>query len=300
VFADLHLHSCFSDGTDTPEEAATLGRRHGFLALALTDHDTVEGCARLAAACAQNGMESASGTELTAEHKGHELHLLGYFLDPSHPRLLHELARFQAVRQDRVREIVARLNYLHVPLQSETVFSLARCRSPGRPHVARALVQAGFCRSLDEAFERFLKRQRPAWVPKCKVSAVEAIALLHEAGGVAVLAHPVLTRADHLVGELAAAGLDGLECFHAKQSSAVADHYRRLARQYGLLETGGSDCHGSSRGRPLLGSVRVPYECFARLAAWAQARRAETPSDTENAPCRVAGAALGDRSMATS
>jgi predicted metal-dependent phosphoesterase TrpH len=162
MFADLHLHTNFSDGTYTPEELAGRASESGLAAVALTDHDTVEGCARMAEACTRAGLEFIPATELTAELDGHELHLLGYFVDTQNPRLLEEMRRFQLVRQNRIREMVARLNLLDVPLQASSVFAIANCRSPGRPHVARALVLDGFCSNLDEAFERFLKKNRPA------------------------------------------------------------------------------------------------------------------------------------------
>ena len=198
-FVDLHLHSHFSDGTYSPAELAAQARRCGLAAIALTDHDSLEGCPGTAVACAAAGIEFIAGTELTAEQDGNELHLLGYFLEAENPSLLVQLARFQAVRQDRVREMVARLNKLRVPLSAEAVFALANCRAPGRPHVARALVRAGFCANLDEAFERFLKKNRPAWVPKFKMSAGEAINLIHQGQGVAVLAHPGLNRTDRVI-----------------------------------------------------------------------------------------------------
>lgn len=265
MFADLHLHSHFSDGTWTPEALAAEARRLGLGALALTDHDTVEGCARAAAACALHGLEFVPGTELTAEHAGQEVHVLGYFLDITHPDLLRELTRFQRARQERIREMVARLNHRGVGLQPEAVFALANCRSPGRPHVARALVQHGYCGSLEEAFERFLKKHRPAWVPKCKVSARQAIELIHAAGGLAVMAHPGLNRCDALIPALVEVGLDGLECWHTKHSESQVAHYLELARRHGLLVTGGSDCHGTSKGQPTLGTVRLAWEHYQRL-----------------------------------
>src|SRR5712671_4583183 len=151
--ADLHLHTCFSDGTYTPEELAALAKQTGLRAVALTDHDTVEGCARMAAACQAAGVEFIPATELTAEVNGHEIHFLGYFVDPQNEVLLRELAKFQEVRQRRINEMCLKLNQAGIPLQAETVFALANCRAPGRPHVARALVQERFCASLDEAFE---------------------------------------------------------------------------------------------------------------------------------------------------
>lgn len=274
MFADLHLHSQFSDGTYTPEEVAAQGVRFGFSALALTDHDTVEGCARMAAACATAQIEFIPGAELTAEQAGNELHILGYFLDTQNTKLLAEIGKFQVVRQQRIRDMVARLNELNVPLRAEAVFALANCQSPGRPHVARALVKAGLCRSLDEAFERFLKKGRPAWVPKAKMSAPEGIELIHQAGGLAVMAHPGLNRTDEVIPELVAAGLDGIECFHTKHSPTTAARYLALAEKYNLLITGGSDCHGLSKGRPLIGTVKLDYSYIEKLYAARDQRRA--------------------------
>jgi predicted metal-dependent phosphoesterase TrpH len=274
IFADLHLHTNFSDGTFTPEQLAEEGKRHGLAAMALTDHDTLEGCERMAAACAARGIEFIPGTELTAEFNGSELHLLGYCVDTGNQILLGEIARFQLVRQNRIHEMVARLNKMDVPLQADAVFALANCRSPGRPHVARALVQAGLCANLDEAFERFLKMNRPAWVPKFKMSATDAIKLIHQAGGVAVMAHPALNRSDELIPGMAAAGLDGLECFHTKHSTAASEHYLEMADELHLLVTGGSDCHGLNKGKPLVGSIKLPYEYVEKLKQKAGAIRA--------------------------
>src|SRR5262249_1931237 len=227
--ADLHLHTFFSDGTYSPEEVAALAQQNGLKAVSLTDHDTVEGCARMAVACQAGGVEFIPAAELTAEVSGHEIHFLGYFVDPENESLLRELAKFQEVRQSRVQEMCARLNELGVPLSAQTVFALANCRAPGRPHVARALVQEGFCSGLDEAFERFLKKSRPAWVPKFKISATEAIQLIHQAGGVAAMAHPGLNRTDEVIPDLVEAGMDALECFHTKHSTSMTEHYLEIA-----------------------------------------------------------------------
>jgi predicted metal-dependent phosphoesterase TrpH len=277
MFADLHLHTNFSDGTYTPEELARRARELSLAAVALTDHDTVEGCARMAAACEPVGLEFIPATELTAEVDGNELHLLGYFVDTQNHQLLAEMTRFQRVRQNRIREMVARLNHLNIPLQTEAVFAIANCRSPGRPHVARALVMGGFCSSLDEAFERFLKKNRPAWVPKFKISAVDAIELIHQADGLAVMAHPGLNRVDEIIPALVRAGLDGVECFHTRHTATSSAHYVRLAKELGVLITGGSDCHGLNKGKPLIGTVKLPYEYVEQLKA-AIARRKSNAS----------------------
>ncbi|MGH7981292.1 MAG: PHP domain-containing protein, partial [Limisphaerales bacterium] len=148
-FADLHLHTNFSDGTWTPEELVLQAQKSGLSCLAVTDHDTVEACARAAAACAAVKMEFIPGAELTAEQDETELHILGYFLDTKNEKLLAKIAKFQQVRQRRVYEMVERINRQNVPLKAESVFELANCRSPGRPHVARAMVKDGYVRNLD-------------------------------------------------------------------------------------------------------------------------------------------------------
>jgi predicted metal-dependent phosphoesterase TrpH len=274
-FADLHLHTLFSDGTFTPEELAAKGGEAGLVAMSLTDHDTVEGCGRMAQACQALGIDFIVGAELTAEFEDKEVHVLGYFLDPANAKLLAEIKKFQAVRQSRIQEMVARLNKINVPLRAETVFVLANCRSPGRPHVARALVQEGLCPSMEDAFERFLKKGRPAWVPKCKIAAIDAMALIHQAGGLAVMAHPGLNHCDEIIPSLKAQGLDGIECFHTKHSAKMAKHYLNLAARLNLLVTGGSDCHGYSKGKPLIGGVKLPGIYLQKLQAAHQDREGQ-------------------------
>jgi predicted metal-dependent phosphoesterase TrpH len=264
-FADLHLHTFFSDGTFTPEELVERASKIGFAAIALTDHDTVEGCERAAAACAAANIEFITGTELTAEHADTEVHILAYFVDTQNQILLARIAEFQAVRQSRIHEMVAALNKLGIPLKAETVFALANCKSPGRPHVARAMVKEKLIGNLDEAFERYLKKGRPAWVPKTKMSALESVELIHQAGGLAVMAHPGLNRTDEIIPALVDAGLDGIECFHTKHSTAMAERYLEIAEKYHLLVTGGSDCHGFSKVKPLIGTVKLPYDHVRKM-----------------------------------
>jgi predicted metal-dependent phosphoesterase TrpH len=275
-FADLHLHTFFSDGTFTPEELVERASKLGFAAIALTDHDTVEGCERAATACAAAQMEFISGTELTAEHADTEVHILAYLVDTQNQTLLTRIAGFQSVRQNRIREMVAALNKLGLPLKAESVFALANCKSPGRPHVARALVKKKLIGNLDEAFEKYLKKGRPAWVPKTKMSALESVELIHQAGGLAVMAHPGLNRTDEIIPDLVDAGLDGIECFHTKHSTTMAERYLEIAEKYNLLVTGGSDCHGFSKVKPLIGTVKLPYEHVEKLKAKVAERKAKT------------------------
>lgn len=277
MFADLHLHTRHSDGTYTPGELVAAACRVGLATISVTDHDTMDACSEVAAETARRGIGFVPGTEVTAELDGRELHILAYYVDPARGELGVELTRAQVIRQNRVRDMVARLNARSVPLQVDEVFRLANCNAPGRPHVARALVEGGFCTHLDEAFERYLKKDRPGWVPKHKMSAERALGLIHEAGGVAVMAHPGLNHDDTLIGRLARLGLDGLECFHPKHSATASAKYEAMARQLGLLVTGGSDCHGTSKNRPTIGTVRLPMEHVDRLRARHQGDLAAAP-----------------------
>ena len=263
--ADLHLHTFFSDGTFSPEEVVSRGVAMGLGVLALTDHDTLEGCERMGRAAAAAGVEFVPGTELTAEVEGKEVHVLGYWLDGANVRLRTELARFQGVRQRRIEEMVEGLRRAGVPLETSAVMEVARCSSPGRPHVARALVAAGHATDYDNAFERYLKKGRAGWVPKARMTVEESVGLIREAGGVAVLAHPALYRDDGLVGRVLRMELDGVECWHTRHSEADAARYARMAEATGLVATGGSDCHGMAKMEPLIGRVRLPYENVERL-----------------------------------
>jgi 3',5'-nucleoside bisphosphate phosphatase len=170
--------------------------------------------------------------------------------------------------------MVARINELGVPLQVESVFALANCQSPGRPHVARAMIKAGLVRNLDEAFDRFLKKGRPAWVPKSKISALDAIELVHQAGGLAVMAHPGLNRTDEIIPALVEFGMDGIECFHTKHSTTMSERYLEIADKYNLLITGGSDCHGFSKNKPLIGTVKLPYSHIEKMKEKVEQRKA--------------------------
>jgi predicted metal-dependent phosphoesterase TrpH len=265
--ADLHLHTRYSDGTFTPEELAENARREGLSAIALTDHDTVDGCAEAADACRARGIEFIPGAEITAEIGGQEVHVLAYWIDTQSALLQQRFAEFQSIRTGRIHGMVRQLNERGVALTAESVFEIAQCKAPGRPHVARALVSGGFCSDFDDAFERYLKKGRPGWVPKPMVPASAAVELIHACGGVAVLAHPALYRADRLVTEAARAGIDGVECWHTKHNPEASRRYQKFAQDLNLVATGGSDCHGNSKGQPLIGRIRLPYAQVEQLRA---------------------------------
>ena len=228
----------------TPAELVAKAREHGICALAVTDHDTIDALEEARGAGAAAGVEIIPGVELSVTMDGREMHLLGYCFDPQHPALAEHLRRFGASRTDRGREMVATLNRLGMPLEMDDVLALSKGGVVGRPHVAKALVARGLVASYEEAFGLYLKDDGPAFVPKPLFPAERAIALLHDAGGVAVLAHPGTRTDGQVIHRLIRAGLDGIETIHPSHSPALTRSYKDLAERYGLIETGGSDYHG--------------------------------------------------------
>lgn len=275
MVADLHLHSRVSDGSDRPYEVICRAATLGFSAVSLTDHDSLAGLKEGEAACRELGLKWIPGVELTTQYDGHEVHLLGYGIDESNESFLRRLYELQLARRQRVYRIVEKLNRLGVSITSDQVFQRVTGTSAGRPHIAMALVEEGFCQSYDEAFERYLHYRGPAWVPKPRIDFQEGIRMIHAAGGIAILAHPGLLAKESLVPRLIEEGVDGIECFHSKHTEQQTQRYLALAEEQGLLITGGSDCHGQAQGRPTLGQVRLPWEYFQQLEEALARRRSQ-------------------------
>jgi predicted metal-dependent phosphoesterase TrpH len=255
VHLDLHLHSTCSDGSLAPAALALAARRAGLHAIALTDHDTTAGIAAARrAAEAEGGPLVIAGVELTSSLDGAEVHLLGYGVDPTHAGLAGYTARAAALRRERVTAIVGRLQALGVRITEDDVTVEEGCAAVGRPHVARALQRLGVVPNFQEAFNRYLRADGPAFVPSRGPDVRQAIAAVREAGGVSVWAHPRLedTRS---FGRLAAEGLDGVEVLRPSVEAAVSVVLEEEARAHHLLITGGSDWHGAAR--PALGSWYV-------------------------------------------
>lgn len=281
-FADLHLHTRFSDGSFTPVELVREAQRKNFAAIALTDHDTLAGIPQALQAGAEFGVEIIAGVEITCRIDAQEMHLLGYFFgdDWKDKNLVAVLDHAAKVRDQRTQEFVVKLNELGMPVTFEDVVEAAvpggaaedsgrykRKGTFGRPHVAMALVKRGFVGSVDEAFQRFLKRGRPAYVERYRMTAAEAIGHVKRAGGVAVFAHPGLNKADDRIRELVDQGLDGLEVWHTRHGTGQTKRYLEMTEELDILATGGSDCHGDARGEALIGSIRLPYERLEALKA---------------------------------
>ncbi|MDP2328108.1 MAG: PHP domain-containing protein [Dehalococcoidia bacterium] len=246
---DFHCHSSRSDGTRSPADLVDLAAANGVRVFALTDHDTLDGLDEARAAVARHpGMRLVPGVELSCDVPGTEVHLLGLFIDPTRAAFRAELDRMRTGRISRGERIVAALAGLAAPISWERVREIAGEASIGRPHIARALIEAGHVADIDEAFARYLDRNSPAYVERARLSPADAVALVHQAGGLAVFAHPPFTdRYESVAESLADAGLDGLEVYYRHYDEAQVASLRALADRLGLLPTGGSDFHGLDR-----------------------------------------------------
>lgn len=260
---DLHAHTFFSDGLLSPEALVSRAVEYRLAALAVTDHDTLEGIAR-ARAAAGSALELVPGIELSSHAGGLDLHVLGYYLDPDHAPLRARLEHFQDERRERATAILRRLDQLGLPLDPDELFDTAGPGVVGRPHVAGAMLRAGHVSSIDEAFQRYLGPNGSAFIQRPAFRPEEAIGLIHEADGVSVLAHPGAAMPDAVIERLVSAGLRGLEVWHPQHGPPTVRRYRALARKFGLVETGGSDYHGHARGADL-GSQPVPPGVLAML-----------------------------------
>lgn len=255
--ADLHSHTTASDGTLSPAELVGRARVAGLAFLGITDHDTVDGLPEAAAAARREGIGVVPGVELSTDATGREVHILGYYCRAEAGPLADLLAEMRAARRRRVEQIVERLRGAGVPVVMERVVALAGAGSAGRPHVARALVEQGLVRDVKDAFERYLGRGRPGYVPRRKLHPAEAVRRVRAAGGVPVLAHPGLMGDDVTLGELLAAGLQGIEVHYPEHRPRQVRKYARLAREYALIATGGSDFHGVGERRSDVATVTV-------------------------------------------
>ena len=275
---DLHVHSAASDGSYAPAEVVRQAKEGGLKAMALTDHDTIDGVAEAVAAGGRLGVEVIPGVEVSARYPGGTMHILGLLIDYTNGHLDQRLAVLKRARAERNPQIIAKLNALGIPISMAQVEAISRGGQMGRPHIARALLEAGYVQDLQEAFDQYLGWRRAAYVSKFRFPQEEAIAMIRDVQGVPVLAHPFTLGLGsafalrNLLIELKNLGLAGLEVYYSEHTPEQEALYLKLARELGLLVTGGSDYHGANKPEVTLGRMpsqaNLTYELVKALKSW--------------------------------
>ena len=269
---DLHLHSTASDGRFSPQELVSMAASSGLEAIAITDHDSVEGVApALLAAQEFPSLKVIPGVEVSTDVPHGEVHILGYFIDYGDPELISTLEGLRSSRRLRAQRMIAKLANLGIHIEWERVQEIAGDGSIGRPHIAQAILERGYVSSPKEAFVKYISREGPAYVERKKMTPEQAVELVVKTGGLPVLAHPAdIDRLEELIPRLQKVGLVGIEAYYNGYQSKLVKYLASLARKYGLIASGGSDYHGlEGVSETALGGVTVPFECLKQLFALA-------------------------------
>ncbi len=271
---DLHVHTTASDGSMSPGQVVELAASLCLKTIAISDHDTVKGISEALAYGVQLGIEIIPAIELSSKYNSRDVHILGYFIAYRSKKLKDYLGILREARVERAQNIVECLRRQGLGVTFKDVLEIAGTASVGRPHIARALLAKNYVQDIGDAFNKYLKRGALCFIEKLVYPTEKAISIIHEAGGVAVFAHPGLARIDEHIPDFIKMGLNGIEAYHAEHTPEQTEHYLKLAKKYGLIVTGGSDDHGPVSTNGLrLGSVNVPDEVVNMLKLAANKRR---------------------------
>ncbi|MCA6072523.1 MAG: PHP domain-containing protein [Endomicrobium sp.] len=272
LYVDMHIHSIYSDGTFSPKEVVEYASKVNLSAISITDHDSVDGIDEAIQVAAKIGIEVIPGIELSSEiilnSQKSEMHILGYFIDYKSEKLKEALAVFKQARYNRAIEILAKLKKNGAVLKDDSFVKNAGNNVVGRLHFAKALVEEKLVGSVQEAFQRYLANDRPAYVSKYSLSAGDAIKLILSVGGIPVMAHPYYVHYSdvNMFESLIKDGLMGIEAWHIKHSESAVRKFLSIAEYFNLIVTGGSDCHGPyKKEKPVMGRVKAPYSVMKSL-----------------------------------
>lgn len=266
MFADLHIHTNASDGAITPEDVVRMASRCNLRAIAITDHDTMEGIQSAKEEAKIQHLDVLEGVELSTECDGLEIHILAYCIDPNNAEFQRHLSIFRDARLVRAEKMVSKLRNMGIKINFQEVLEHAGTGSVGRPHIAQALLAAGTINNIAEAFEHYIGFGRPAYEPRLKYHPVAMVKLVRDLGGIPVLAHPGISCEETLVLSLIKEGLQGLEVYHPQHSQNMEKYYLGLCKRYDLLATGGSDFHGvGATGHGKIGEAVAPYEIVLQI-----------------------------------
>ena len=270
IQADLHIHTNCSDGTFTPREVVERAEAVGLNVIAITDHDSMEGVAEAQQHGDRRGVDVIAGAEISSYHGEQEFHVIGLYLDTVNPQFLQKLDEIRTARRERIFEMVEKLKKMGVDLDGQEVIDSADGGSPGRTHLAQALVDHSHVKDLPEAFYRYVGDSGPAFVPKRYMTVEDTIAAIRSVGGVSILAHPGLTNRDNYIPIFVEMGLNGVEAFYPMYNREQTAHYLDMAQRMGLVVSGGSDCHGKRKAEIMIGRVRVPGAFVEKITAIAR------------------------------
>jgi predicted metal-dependent phosphoesterase TrpH len=263
---DLHLHSNASDGSDPPRRVVDRAKEAGLRVISLTDHDTVDGLEEGRREAERLGLEFVNGIELSSVHEGRLVHILGHFIQPEVPAMSEEIARYRKSRRVRMDRIIERLGEMGLAVDPEDFYrKYDQAGSIGRGQLSAYMLENNLVNTREEAFRRYIGEDGPAYVELEMVSPARAVEIIIESGGAATYAHPNLSNLDEIIPELAEAGLAGIEMDHPSQSEEVRHHYGLLAARHGLVEMGGSDCHGVHPGAERMGKFNQPLSAYSAL-----------------------------------
>ena len=264
-YVDLHLHSKYSDGECSVQCLLEIAHDKGLKAVAITDHDTTDGYPLAHSISSELGIELITGTELSSEVDGVDVHILGYFVDIYNKTLKKKLQEMKEVRYERAKKMVQNLNRQGIDLRFETVLKIAGEGAIGRPHIATAMLNEELVYSFKEAFEKYIGYDSPAYVEKLKLLPSEVFRLILDAGGIPVLAHPGVTGIDHRIPSFIKEGLVGIEVYHSEHSSKERKFYMDYCRKNDLVVTGGSDFHSQTQTRAVIGEPKIQYSVLEKL-----------------------------------
>ena len=274
---DLHVHTNKSDGTFSPEEVVDYAHSIGLRAIAITDHDTVAGIGPAIEQAKKYNIEIIPGIEISAEWTEEkeelEIHILGYFIDWQSEDLQKKLEDFSVARLKRTERIIEKLKQHGISLDMEDIQAFTTSTESGTPwvgrlHIAQAMVKEGHVSSINRAFDQYIGNNKSCYVPKYQLNPEGAVQMIKELKGIAVIAHPGLLDlnfADNLIHRLVKCGLDGIEAYYPEHRDNIIKHLEKVAREYNLLVTGGSDCHGLAKGNILMGTLDIPYELLEKI-----------------------------------
>lgn len=272
-YADLHIHTNLSDSTFSPREVVEAAYKCNLSAIGITDHDSVNGIAPVTKIAKEYNIEVVPGIELSTELNGEEMHILGYYIDYKKEWFLEKLSFLREHRLIRAKTIIEKLNKIGVRITIEEVLNISGKGAVGRMHIAKVLMNKRYISNISDAFARFIGSNAPAYVKKYKITPSEGIDIIRKVNGISVLAHPQTIGKNFHIPTLVEYGLDGIEVYHSDHSAKGTKKYLEIAKQYDLLISGGSDCHGKGKDKILIGTTKIPYDLLENIRNKAKERR---------------------------